>query len=206
MTKEQKNEVIAALKEKFSQYDNFYVTNTESLSVDQVSSLRRACFSKKVEMKVAKNTLIRKALEGLDEARYAGMFESLNNVTALLFSENPKEPALIISSFRDASKGERPELKAAFINGDIYTGDSNLKALTKIKTKNELIGEVIGLLQSPASRVLSALQNFHETGGVIRKPGEEAAAAPAAEAAAPAAPEASAPEAPAAEGEAPAAE
>ncbi|RYY83101.1 MAG: 50S ribosomal protein L10 [Chitinophagaceae bacterium] len=227
MTKEQKNEVIVALKEKFSQYDNFYVTNTESLSVDQISKLRRACFDKKVEMKVAKNTLIRKALEGLGAERFGGVFDSLNNVTALLFSENPKEPALIISSFRDASKGERPELKAAFINGDIYTGDNNLKALTKIKTKNELIGEVIGLLQSPASRVLAALQNFHETGGVIRKPGEEAPApapaaeaapeAPAAEAAAPeapaaeapAAPEASAPdapEAPKAEGEAPAAE
>ncbi|RYY99650.1 MAG: 50S ribosomal protein L10 [Chitinophagaceae bacterium] len=217
MTKDQKNEVIEALKEKFSQYDNFYVTNTESLSVAQVSKLRRACFDKNVEMKVAKNTLIRKALESLDTERYSGMFESLNNVTALLFSENPKEPALIISSFRTDSKGEKPELKAAFINGDIYAGDNNLKALTKIKTKNELIGEVIGLLQSPASRVLSALQNFHETGGVIRKPGEEAAApaaeAPAAEAAAPAAeapaaeapaaPEASAPEAPAAEGDQP---
>ena len=78
------------------------------------------------------------------------MFDSLNNVTALLFSENPKEPALIISSFRKDTKGEKPELKAAFINGDIYTGDNNLVALTKIKTKNELIGEVIGLLQSPA--------------------------------------------------------
>lgn len=213
MTKEQKNEVIVALKEKFSQYDNFYVTNTESLSVAQVTQLRRACFNKKVEMKVAKNTLIRKALEGLDAERYNGVFDSLNNVTALLFSENPKEPALIISSFRDAAKGEKPELKAAFINGDIYTGDNNLKALTKIKTKNELIGEVIGLLQSPASRVLAALQNFHEQGGVINKPGTEAAA-PAAEAAAPAAdsaqagPEASAPEAPAADAsnEAPAAE
>jgi large subunit ribosomal protein L10 len=194
MTKDQKNEVIVALKEKFSQYDNFYVTNTESLSVDQVTKLRRACFNKNVEMKVAKNTLIRKALEGLDEARYSGVFDSLNNVTALLFSENPKEPALIISSFRDAAKGEKPELKAAFINGDIYTGDNNLKALTKIKTKNELIGEVIGLLQSPASRVLAALQNFHEQGGVVNKPGTEAA--PAAEAAAPAAPEASAPAAP----------
>jgi large subunit ribosomal protein L10 len=202
MTKEQKNEVIVALKEKFSQYDNFYVTNTESLSVDQISKLRRACFSKNVEMKVAKNTLIRKALEGLDEARYSGVFDSLNNVTALLFSENPKEPALIISSFRDAAKGEKPELKAAFINGDVYTGDNNLKALTKIKTKNELIGEVIGLLQSPASRVLAALQNFHEQGGVINKPGTEAPAAeaaapaPTAEASAQAAPEASAPAAP----------
>ena len=174
MTKEQKNEVIEALKEKFSQYNNFYVTNTESLTVDQVSKLRRACFSKNVEMKVAKNTLIKKALESLNNESYSGVFDSLNNVTALLFSENPKEPALIISSFRTDSKGERPELKAAFINGDIYTGDNNLKTLTQIKTKNELIGEVIGLLQSPAKRVLAALLHHHEKQA-------EGAEAPAAE-------------------------
>jgi large subunit ribosomal protein L10 len=157
MTKDQKNEVIEALKGKFSQYNNFYVTDTESLTVAQVGNLRRACFDKKVEMKVAKNTLIKKALESLDAERYAGVYDSLHKVTALLFSENPKEPALIISSFRKESKGEKPELKAAFINGDIYTGDNNLKTLTQIKTKNELIGEVIGLLQSPAKRVIAAL-------------------------------------------------
>jgi len=162
MTKEQKNEIIESLKEKFSQYNNFYITNTESLTVDQVTKLRRVCFDKKVEMKVAKNTLIKKALESLGNESYNGVFDSLNNVTALMFSENPKEPALIISSFRTESKGERPELKAAFINGDIYTGDTNLKTLTQIKTKNELIGEVIGLLQSPAKRVLAALLHHHE--------------------------------------------
>lgn len=162
MTKDQKNEVIELLKGKFSQYNNFYITDTESLSVEQVSKLRRTCFNKQVEMKVAKNTLIRKALESLDAEKYAGVYESLNNVTALMFSENPKEPALIISSFRKASNGDKPVLKAAFINGDIYTGDNNLVALTKIKTKNELIGEVIGLLQSPAKRVLAALLHHHE--------------------------------------------
>jgi large subunit ribosomal protein L10 len=152
MTKNQKNEVIEVLKGKFSQYNNFYITDTESLSVAQVTKLRRTCFDKQVEMKVAKNTLIRKALESLDAEKYAGVYESLNNVTALMFSENPKEPALIISSFRKASNGDKPVLKAAFINGDIYTGDNTLASLTKIKTKNELIGEVIGLLQSPAKR------------------------------------------------------
>lgn len=162
MTKDQKNEVIELLKEKFSQYNNFYVTDTEALSVDQVSKLRRACFDKNVEMKVAKNTLIKKALEALDGEKYAGMYDSLHQVTALMFSENPKEPALIISSFRKDTNGERPVLKAAFINGDIYSGDNQLKALTQIKTKNELIGEVIGLLQSPAKRVLAALLHHHE--------------------------------------------
>jgi large subunit ribosomal protein L10 len=157
MTKEQKNEVIEVLKGKFSQYNNFYITDTESLSVAQVGQLRRACFDKKVEMKVAKNTLIKKALESLDGEKYSGVLDALHKVTALLFSENPKEPALIISSFRKDSKGEKPTLKAAFINGDVYTGDNQLVNLTKIKTKNELIGEVIGLLQSPAKRVLAGL-------------------------------------------------
>ena len=165
MTKEQKNEVIEALKGKFSQYNNFYITDTESLSVAQIGKLRRACFDKNVEMKVAKNTLIKKALESLDAERYTGVFDSLHNVTALLFSENPKEPALIISSFRKTSNGDKPVLKAAFINGDVYTGDNQLKALVQIKTKNELIGEVIGLLQSPAKRVIAALLHNAETKG-----------------------------------------
>ena len=162
MTKDQKNEVIELLKGKFSQYNNFYITDTESLSVVQVGKLRRACFNKDVEMKVAKNTLIKKALESLDSEKYAGVYDSLHKVTALLFSENPKEPALIISSFRKESNGEKPMLKAAFINGDVYMGDDQLKALTQIKSKNELIGEVIGLLQSPAKRVLAALLHHHQ--------------------------------------------
>ncbi|MFY8091624.1 MAG: 50S ribosomal protein L10 [Chitinophagaceae bacterium] len=162
MTKEQKNEVIVALKEKFSQYSNFYITDTESLSVAQIGQLRKACFDKNVEVKVAKNTLIKKALEQLDAERFTGVYDSLHNVTALMFSENPKDPAVIISSFRKANNNEKPVLKAAFINGDVYAGDNNLKTLTQIKTKNELIGEVIGLLQSPAKRVLAALLHHHE--------------------------------------------
>jgi len=162
MNKQEKNEVIEVLKEKFSQYNNFYITDTESLSVEQVSNLRRACFDKQVEMKVAKNTLIRKALESLDAEKYAGVYDSLHNVTALMFSENPKEPALIISSFRKGANAEKPVLKAAFINGDVYAGDNNLKTLTQIKTKQELIGEVIGFLQSPAKRVLAGLLQHHE--------------------------------------------
>src|SRR6188768_3718188 len=158
MTKQEKNEVIELLKGKFSQYNNFYVTDTESLSVAQVSKLRRVCFNKQIEMKVAKNTLIKKALEGLDAEKYSGVYDSLHKVTALMFSESPKDPAVIISSFRKTNN-EKPVLKAAFINGDIYVGDNQLKTLTQIKTKNEMIGEVIGLLQSPAKRVIAALLN-----------------------------------------------
>src|SRR5579885_413029 len=108
MNKDQKNEVIELLKDKFNQYNNFYVTNTEALTVEQVTKLRRICFNKNVEMKVAKNTLIKKALESLNETRYSGVFDSLNGVTALMFTENPKEPALIISDFRKESKGDLP--------------------------------------------------------------------------------------------------
>jgi len=177
MTKQEKNEVIDLLKGKFSQYNNFYVTDTESLTVEQVSNLRRHCFDKQVEIKVAKNTLIKKALESLDAEKYAGVFDSLHQVTALMFSENPKDPAVILTGFRKANNNERPVLKAAFINGDVFVGDNQLKALTMIKTKNELIGEVIGLLQSPIQRVIGALQNRENATGAATE-----ATAPAVEA------------------------
>jgi large subunit ribosomal protein L10 len=181
MNKEQKQEVIETLKNKFSQYSNFYITDTESLSVAQITNLRRHCFDKQVEMKVAKNTLIKKALESLDNEKYSGVYDSLHQVTALMFSESPKDPAVIISSFRKAQNGEKPELKAAFLNGDIFIGDNQLITLTKIKTKNELIGEVIGLLMSPIQRVIGALQNKPET--AEKNSSSEAGSAPKAPAA-----------------------
>jgi len=206
MTKQDKNEVIELLKGKFSQYNNFYVTDTESLTVEQISKLRGHCFNKQVEMKVAKNTLIRKALESLDAEKYAGMYDSLHKVTALLFSENPKAPAVIISSFRKENNNERPVLKAAFINGDVFVGDNQLKALTQIKTKNELIGDIIGLLQSPIQRVLGALLNKDNPKGPSATIEETPAVVVTAEAA-PEAPEASAREnPPSEEGEVPAAD
>jgi large subunit ribosomal protein L10 len=169
MTKEQKNEVIETLKGKFAQYNNFYIADTESLTVAQVGKLRRACFNKQVEMKVAKNTLIRKALESLDSEKYAAVYDSLHKVTALMFSENPKEPALIISSFRKEGKGnDKPVLKAAFIDGSVYTGDNQLETLTNLKSKNDLIGEVIGLLQSPAKNVISALNAGNKLASLVK--------------------------------------
>ena len=176
MTKDQKNEVIELLKGKFSQYHNFYVTNTEPLTVEQVGKLRRICFSKKVEMKVAKNTLIKKALENLDSKRYSGMYNSLNGVTALLFSESPKEPALIISSFRKDGNLEKPVLKAAFIDGDVFEGDNQLKTLTTMKSKHDLIGEIISLLQSPAKNVISGLNAGAKLAGLVQAVGARAQA------------------------------
>lgn len=171
MTTAEKTEAIEILKEKFSQYENFYLTNTESLTVAQISNLRRTCFEKGVEMKVAKNTLIRKALETINAEKYSGIYDSLHGVTALMFTNTPKEPAVIISSFRSESKGTIPVLKAAFIGEDLFVGDNELSNLKNIKTKNELIGEVIGLLMSPIGRVLS---------GLTQKAEKEAAGEPAA--------------------------
>jgi large subunit ribosomal protein L10 len=177
MTKQEKNEVIDVLKEKFEQYNNFYITNTEALSVEQVNKLRGICFSKQVEMKVAKNTLIKKALESINNDRYSSVYESLSGVTALLFSENAKEPALIISNFRKESNGEKPVLKAAFIDGDVFAGDDQLKALTTLKSKQDLIGEVIGLLQSPAKRVISGLNAGAKLASLVKALEERAAKA-----------------------------
>src|ERR1700749_4000755 len=177
MNKDQKNEVIELLKDKFKEYNNFYVTNTESLTVEQVGNLRRICFDKKVEMKVAKNTLIRKALEGIDDKRFSGVYESLNGVTALLFSENAKEPAMIISSFRKDANTDKPILKAAFIDGDVFEGNDQLKALITLKSKNDLIGEIIGLLQSPAKNVISGLNTGAKRAGTIKALKDRAGAA-----------------------------
>ncbi len=163
MTTEQKNQAIEVLKAKFSQYSNFYVTDTESLTVEQTNKLRGLCFDKAVEMKVAKNTLIVKALQQLDAEKYNGIMDAFHGVTALMFSDSPKEPALLISSIRSEFNIEKPLLKAALIGEDVFMGNDSLKALKNIKTKNEMIGEVIGLLKSPISRVLSALQNRPET-------------------------------------------
>lgn len=176
MTKDQKNEVIELLKDKFSQYNNFYITDTESLTVQQVGKLRRACFDKRVEMKVAKNTLIKKALESLDAERYSGVFDSLHNVTALMFSENAKDPALIISTFRKDINKDKPILKAAFIDGDVFAGDNQLKALTTLRSKQDLIGEIIGLLQSPAKTVISALNAGGKLASLVKALEERAQA------------------------------
>jgi large subunit ribosomal protein L10 len=176
MTKDQKNEVIDVLKDKFSQYNNFYVTNTESLSVEQIGKLRRICFSKKVEMKVAKNTLIKKALESLNGERFSDVYDSLHGVTALLFSENAKDPALILTTFRKEANVDKPVLKAAFIDGDVFAGDDQLKALTTLKSKQDLVGEIIGLLQSPAKNVISALNAGSKLAGIIKALEDRAAA------------------------------
>ena len=127
-------------------------------------------------MKVAKNTLIKKALETLNGERFTDVYDSLHGVTALLFSENAKDPALILTTFRKEANTDKPVLKAAFIDGDVFAGDDQLKALTTLKSKQDLIGEIIGLLQSPAKNVISALNAGSKLAGIIKALEDRAAA------------------------------
>jgi len=176
MNTTEKQEVVELLKEKFTSYNNFYVTNTESLSVEKINALRRICFEKNVELKVAKNTLIKKALTSLNEERFSGVYDSLNGVTALMFSESAKEPALILSSFRSDNKGSLPELKAAFVDGDVFAGDNQIDMLKTMKSKNDLIADVIALLQAPATNVMSALNASGKIAGIVKALEEKAEA------------------------------
>lgn len=156
MNKEQKGEIIEMLTQKFNEYNFIYVTDVAGLNAQKTSELRRELFKNGIEMEVAKNTLIEKALEKSDKD-YSKLVDTLKGNTALMFSTDSKTPAKIIKAFR--KKDTVPSLKSAYIDSDVFIGDDQLESLIKLKSKSELIGEVIGLLQSPAQRVISALQS-----------------------------------------------
>lgn len=160
MKKEEKTLVINELVEKLNANNKIYLADCSSLSVEKVNQFRRACFAKNVSVSVVKNTLLEKALEQAADGRLVELIPALKGATALIFTEVGNAPAKLIKEFR--GKGDRPILKGAYVEETIYIGDNNLEALANIKSKNELIGEVIGLLQSPAQRVISALQNNAE--------------------------------------------
>ncbi len=158
MTRTDKGTLINELKEKFENNSFFYVTDSSSLTVEKINALRRICFEKGIDVKVVKNTLAIKAMEQVDESKnLKEVFGAFKGQSTILFSDNGKLPATIIKEFR--GKNEKPSLKAAYIDSDIYFGDDQLELLLKLKTKNELIGEIIGLLQSPAQNVVSALNS-----------------------------------------------
>jgi large subunit ribosomal protein L10 len=158
MNKEQKTATIEALKEKFAESPFFYVADASTLTVEQVNKLRRLFFEKGVEMKVMKNTLIRKALEAAPEDKnYAQLYEALHGPTAVLFSETANLPARLIKEFRGDK--EKPAVKAAYIDTAVYIGDEQLDALTKLKSREELIGGLLTLLGSPAANLLGALNS-----------------------------------------------
>jgi large subunit ribosomal protein L10 len=156
MNREQKAEVIENLTQKLAEFNFIYITDVSTLNAQSTSDLRRAFFKDGVEMVVAKNTLVEKAFEKSDK-EFGALVDTLKGNTALLFSTDSKVPAKIIKAFRKDKN--KPYLKGAYIDSDIFIGDDQLDALTKLKSRNELIGEVIGLLQSPAKNVVSALQS-----------------------------------------------
>ena len=158
MNRAQKTATIEELKGKFEYSDFFYLIDSSTLTVEKINQLRRLCFDKGVEMRVVKNTLAQKALEaGPEEKNYAGLLEALKGPTAIMFTDTANVPARIIKDFR--GEDERPLIKAAYIDSAIYIGDDKIKELSQLKSKEELIGEIIGLLQSPAKNVISALNS-----------------------------------------------
>jgi len=195
MTKDQKVVAIQEIKDLLQDAKVVYVADLDGLNAAKSSEFRRQAFKQNIKVKVVKNTLLQKAMEQIDGVDFSEMFETFKGNSALMIAETANAPAKLIKDFR--KKEEKPALKSAFVQETFYLGDNNLDALVSIKSREEMIGEIIGLLQSPIQRVVSALQNKSE--------GTEAQA----EEAAPAVeetPAAETPETPAAEGEAPAAE
>lgn len=158
MNKADKAAVVESLKEKLDTTSYFYITDASTLTVEKVNEFRRLCFDKGIEMKVVKNTLAIKAMESFpEEKRYASVYDLLKGHTALLFTTNANAPAKVLKEFRKTN--ERPLLKGAYIDTDVFVGDDQLDALTTLKSKEDLIGDVIALLQSPAKNVVGALKS-----------------------------------------------
>jgi len=161
MTKEQKNEAIEQLTVDLASANIFYIADTSQLDADATSKLRRTCYKNDISLKIVKNTLLQKAMERVEDKDFSQLYDVLAGPTAIMYSSVGNAPAKLIKEFR--KKHDKPVLKAAFIEESIYIGDENLGTLCDIKSKEELIGEVIGLLQSPAKNVVSALQSGKQT-------------------------------------------
>ncbi|MCQ2383743.1 MAG: 50S ribosomal protein L10 [Paludibacteraceae bacterium] len=162
MKKEDKAIVISQIEENLKSFSHYYLTETQGLNAAQVSNLRRLCNKNEVKMVVVKNKLFIKALENMG-VDYTQFGDALKNNTAVLFSNVGNAPAKLIKEFRKDKANEKPILKAAYVEECFYIGENQLDALCAIKSKNELIGEIIGLLQSPAKNVISALQSGANT-------------------------------------------
>ena len=168
MTREEKAKIIDELTAKFAENMHFYITDATGFTVDQVNNFRRLCFKSGVEYKVFKNTLIQKALEKNTEVDYAPLFKSLHGFSGVIFSkEAGNAPAKVIREFRKKLEG-KPVLKAASIDTSLFIGDENLNMLSELKSKNELIGEVISLLQSPAKNVISGLNAGSKLASLVK--------------------------------------
>lgn len=159
MTREEKAQIIEGLSQKFADNAHFYVTDASGFTVEQINNFRRMCFKSGIEYKVYKNTLIQKALERQEGVDYSPIFPVLSGFSGIMFSkETGNAPAKVLREFRKKMEG-KPVLKAASIKTELYIGDDNLNRLADLKSKNELIGEIISMLQAPARNIISALQN-----------------------------------------------
>ncbi|MCD4746600.1 MAG: 50S ribosomal protein L10 [Bacteroidales bacterium] len=156
MRKEEKNQLIETISEHLSNNNYIYITDISDLNAEVSSNLRRLCYKKNVKLKVVKNTLLKKAMEKTDKD-FKNFYQILKGSTSIMFAEAGNIPAKLIKEFRKTSN--RPILKGAYIEENIYIGDDQLDILINIKSKNELIGDIIGLLQSPVKNVMSALQS-----------------------------------------------
>jgi large subunit ribosomal protein L10 len=166
MNKEEKHDLVLALTEKIKEYGNFYITDTSDLTVEKVNNIRRKCFESDISMQVAKNSLIRKAMDAVG-GDFTQMHDVLKGSSSILFSKSATAPAKLIKQLR--KQGDKPVLKAAYIDSAIFIGDNQIDTLIKLKSKEQLIGEIIGLLQSPAKNVVSALQSGgNKLAGIVK--------------------------------------
>lgn len=156
MTREEKSQVIEELTAQLADNTHIYLTDTSGLNAGTTSELRRACYKANIKMAVVKNTLLEKAMEASDKD-FGDLPKTLKGNTSVMYSEIGNAPAKVIKAFR--KKSDKPLLKGAFIEEAIYIGDEYLDALVDIKSREELIGDIIGLLQSPAKNVISALKS-----------------------------------------------
>jgi len=171
MTKAEKTQLIEELVVKFSDAKYFYLTDFSTLNAEQTSDLRRMCSEKDVEMVVIKNKLIKKALQRISEEQYEGVFEHLAGPTAVLFSESGKLPAQILKEYRKSNK--MPTLKAAYVESSVVAGDDQIDYLSTLKSKEDMIGDLIGLLQAPMTNLMGALNSGSGTIHGILKALEE---------------------------------
>lgn len=153
---EEKSQIIDSIAKDLADYSNLYVTDVEGFTVETVNQLRKLCFKRDVKFKVVKNTLLKRAMEA-SENDYSELYPALKGSTSIMLCNTGNVPAKLIKDFR--AKNKKPILKAAYIESTSYVGDNQLEALCNIKSKNELIGDIVGLLQSPAKNVISALQS-----------------------------------------------
>ncbi len=158
MRKEDKNQLIEVLTEELLQASTFYLTDTSAMNSENTSQLRRLCFKQDIRLKVVKNTLLYKAMERTGR-NYSELYPALKGSTSIMFSEAGNGPARLIKEFKDKFKSEKPVLKGAYVEETSYLGENQLEFLLTIKSRNELIGDLIGLLQSPSRNVISALQS-----------------------------------------------